>query len=289
MGTSSSYGGPSGSGALLPPWAPAIEPVVTEPVSQVTPANVPTGEPPTPSEPEPAQQIVQTQPKWSGPKNSLSRYASSGGSATTAGAVYLRSAGRGFVRAQGGARSASRAARAGVSTAQGIGSFLGALSSRGVSDTARAYRLGAFVGKSADSLLAAVVDQVAPAGAQLEQVAARAAAVETLAELFAEHGVAAEGLAALEGLTADAVRTVMERFLCRYIFERLIQTLGKTLENRPAAEVVRLESGVKRYLEGTIRLDLAGVDVGALDWMGAAGRDLITGLYDEAYGLMERG
>lgn len=289
MGTSSSYGGPSGSGALLPPWAPAIEPVVTEPVPEVTPQDVPAGEQPASDTSEPTQPIVQPHPTWSGPKNSLSRYASSGGSATTTGTAYLRSAGRGFVRAQGGARSASRAARAGVATAQGIGNFLSALSSRGVADTAKAYRLEAFVGKSADSLLSAVVDQVAPAGAQLEEAAARAAAVETLAELFAEHGVAADGLAALEGLTADAVRTVMERFLCRYIFERLIQTLGKTLENRPAAEVARLEAGVKSYLEGTIRLDLSTVDVGALDWKGSAGRDLITGLYDEAYSLMERG
>lgn len=280
MGTSSSYGGPGGSGALLPPWAPPVdspEPSVSPPVTPGAPPGTPGAE----------QQPAPEQTSWSTPKNSLSRYASSGGSGTRTGRAYLKSAARGFVRAQGGSRRAARAAQGGISTVQGIGGLLSAISARGSFEAAREYRLETFLDKSADSLLAAIVDQVAPDGAQLEEAAARAAAVETLSELFVDQGVDAAGLAALEHLTADDIRAVMGRFLCRYIFERLIQTLGKTLENRPATDVVRLETGVKSYLEATVRLDLSVVDVARMDWRGQAGRDLVTRLYEEAYELME--
>ncbi len=280
MGTSSSYGGPGGSGALLPPWAPAVDP--PQPATAVTvPPGSPPGAPPSPPQPVPPQT------SWSAPKNSLSRYASSGGSGNRTGRAYLKSAVRGFVGAQGGSRRAARAARSGIATVQGLGGFLTAISARGTSAAVREYRLENYLDKSADSLLTAIVDQIAPDGAQLEEAAARAAAVETLSELFVEQGVDGDGLTALEHLTADEIRAVMGRFLCRYIFERLIQTLGKTLENRPAAEVVRLESGVKSYLNATIRLDLSNVDVTTMDWKGPAGRELVTHLYEEAYELME--
>lgn len=283
MGTSSSYGGPSGTGALLPPWAPALD----GQEQPAPPTEESAGTPDSPSPQTPTRQPLNGQPTWSAAKGSLSRYGSSGGTGNRGGRKYLRSAGRGFVRAQGGSRKAARAARAGISTAQGIGGFLDTLASRGSVEAARLYRLDNFLGRSADSLLTAIVDQVAPAGAQLEEAAARAAAVETLAELFAERGVDATGLAALDGLGIDDIRAAMGKFLCRYIFERLIQVLGKKLENRPAADVVRLEAGVKSYLEGSVRLDLSGINVGSMDWKGTAGQTLITRLYEEAYGLIE--
>src|SRR5688572_18523904 len=108
MGTSSSYGGPGRGGSLLPPWA---EPVGDSSSGTSTPAG--TEQTPTPP---PAPTLT-----WSAAKSRLTRFGASSGSGSAAGRRLLRRAASGYVRAQGGARVASRNAAAGRRSAQALG------------------------------------------------------------------------------------------------------------------------------------------------------------------------
>lgn len=277
MGTSSSYGGPGGKGgSLLPPWAPPADDGSSD--GPGSPADSPPGEAPG----------VVPYVSWGATKARLARFASAGGARSKSGAGNLRAAGRNFVAAQGGSRRAAHTAASGRASAQRLGSFLGAVASVGARAAADAFGLGGFVGQSAEILLAAAVDRLAPDGAQLEQAAARAALTDTLAEVFQERGVFDGGLEALQGLTPADAREILTLFVAHYINERLIQVLAKKLEDRPAQEVVRLESEVWSYVQGTVILDLSSLDVLATDWTGPEGEAVIDRIFVEGYRIIEK-
>lgn len=279
MGTSSSYGGPSGAGALLPPWASPV----AENETGDHGATEDSGAEAQDTEEEETEVPANT---WAQAKAAMSRLASSGSSGH-AGQERIRRAGSAFVGAQGGYRSARRAAVAGRSTAQRLGGFLGSIVSDGASAAIERFDLQKFVGQGIDTLLTAVVDQLAPTGGQLEEAAARAALVETLAELFTETGVAEEGLESLESLGEEDVASAMQLFVVNYIYERLIQTLARRLENRPVKEVAKLERDIKLFISATIEYDLSDTDVLSIDWYGPEGRQFIDRIYEDGYSLIE--
>ena len=184
MGTSSSYGGPGKGGSLLPPWA-----------SEVAEGDSTS---PSPDQPvSPAPNIVGPSMNWAGAKGLLTRFGSSGGSRSDAGRAYLRSAVSGYVRAQGGARAASRAASAGRRSTQALSGFLGFLSAHGPERALDSIGLGQHVGSDATTLLGALVDRLSSTRHGLEDNVARSAMTKTLHALFEERGVADGGLEAL--------------------------------------------------------------------------------------------
>lgn len=277
MGTSASYGGPGKGGSLLPPWAPQAPAAGGEGTQGTDGSTAGSGQ----------DGSVQPSVTWGAAKARLTRFATSGGTQTRAGRTHLRRAGRYFVRAQGGGRRAARAATAGRATARRLIGFLGAVVARGPEVAAREFGLEGFLGQSVEILLAAIVDRIAPEGGRLEQAAARAALTETLSEVLREKGVADEGIEALQGLTRDDATSILERFVARYIDQRLIQVLAKTLENLPNVEVIQREKEVWEYVKNTVRLDLASLDVLRVDWNGIEGKIIIERIFTEAYKLLE--
>ena len=193
---------------------------------------------------------------------------------------------RHFVGSQGGTARAARSARAGRRTAQRFTGFLATLTTQGVDAAAKRFHLQQYLGRSAEELLAGLVDRIAPSGAQLEDAAARSAAVTTLAELFRERGVEDNGLAALESLSPDDVRETLLAFVVNYLDERISQVLAKGLEDRPADEVRAREQDIHRFIEETVRLDLSGVDL-RMDWNSTAAGRVIERILQDAYGFIE--
>lgn len=278
MGTSASYGGPGKGGSLLPPWAP-----------QAPAASG--GEEPQETDGSTAGSgqdgSVRPSVAWGAAKARMTRFASTGGAHTRVGRAHLRRAARYFVRAQGGGRRAARAATSGRATARRLAGFLGAVVARGPEAAAREFGLEGFLGQSAEILLAAVVDRLAPEGGRLEQATARAALTETLSEVLRGKGIADDGILALQGLTRDDAISILEQFIARYIDQRLIQVLAKTLENRPPADVIQREKDVWEYVKNAVHLDLASLDVLRVDWGGPEGKVIIERIFAEAYKLLE--
>src|SRR5258708_7757782 len=124
MGTSASYRGPKGTSSLLPPWAPPVDSPDFGDLS-TPPADSDTN--PQPDLDADGRQDGEVQPlkpvPWSQPRAALARFASSTGR-NVSDRRQLGSALRKFVGAQGGARRAAQAARAGRASAQRLGGFL---------------------------------------------------------------------------------------------------------------------------------------------------------------------
>ena len=273
MGTSSSYGGPGRGGSLLPPWA-------SEAAGEADTGGPSEASPTEANEPAPSM-------TWAGAKGLLTRFGSSGGSRSDAGRTYLRSAVSGYVRAQRGARAASKAASAGRRSTQALGGFLSALSANGPERALAFVGLGEHVGSDATTLLGALVDRLSSTAHGLEDNVARSAMTKTLYALFEERGVAVGGLDALRELSADDVRLVVEEYVARYIDERLIQVMGDGLQALPMDEVVLRENEVWDYVRNAVHLDLQGVDVLTLDWASPQAVSLVERIFTEAHRLLE--
>lgn len=292
MGTSSSYGGPSGRNPLLPPWA-------SEPSGQPSPS------PPVPppsinqdgTNPNPAQQgndgeQIQTPSvapfrlpipsvSWRGPKGIVSRMANGGGGS-------WKSASRSYTRAHGGSGASARSASSGRAATGRLGGFLADVARGGVTEAARRLGLRDLVGRDAQSLLAAFIDLLAPAGALLEEAVARMALIETLSELFDRFEVESKGISALDALDSDGVTEVVALSVSNYVNERFQQELVNCIERGAVSEedANQLMDEAKDFITGIVALDIEGIDVLNFDWDGAEGKAFVESVFQSAYSLL---
>ncbi len=280
MGTSSSYGGPSGRTPLLPPWA-------ENPLDGAAPGE---GAPPLPPEDEGQGEVAPTpvvpELTWRAPKRVLSRLARGAGGGPPSGG--LRALGRSYVRASGGARTAAAAARAGRATTGRLGGFLAAGIRDGFRPTVERLGLRGLLGQDVQTVLAAFVDLLAPEGALLEAAAARTALIETLEAVFERYDVGADGVEALDRMDAVALGEVVELSVVNYVNARMQQELANRIERGtlPEAEANRLMAEIRDFIGEIVKLDFAGVDLVQLEWDGPDGRRLVAGVYEEAYQLL---
>lgn len=273
MGTSTPYPGPTGPIPLLPPWVDDADPDDGSPGEDGEDNEGPDGPQPTPTQP---------QVTWSAPKSGMTRWARGAGSRT------LRPVARDFVAASGGSGTAARAASAGRASTGRLGRFLASGSRGGFAAAAALLGLGDLIGRDAQFVLAAIVDAIAPVGALREDAIARVAMIETLADLFERCDVEAGGIAALDALDADGVGQVIMLSIVNYVYTGFQQVLVSRVERNATSEQEAndLMAQAKEFFASVLRLDLAGIDVIAVDWQGPEGQRIVTRLYEAAYALL---
>ncbi len=263
MGTSSSYGGPRGRGGLLPPWvdgAPLPEPVV------------PGGELPT----------------WRGPKTIMGRIARAGGKPSSA---ALGALGRSYVRASGGSGRAAIGAVAGRAATGRLAAFATGVARDGLAPTLARLGLQQLLGADAETAVVVLIDWLAPDGALLEEVAARDAAIWTLAELSERYDVAEDGVEGFARIGPADIIPILETSIANYLDARIQRDLLNRVErgNLGEAEAMQLSDDIKGFIRAQIRLTLETQDPLAIDWQGAEGHTLMGGLYADAYAILGGG
>jgi hypothetical protein len=297
MGTSSSNSGPRGKTPLLPKWAQGGgegaspgSPTPAPPAPDGGNGDSPSSEPTPKAVPDKiqAQQAAPLLPKLSGAPWTLARRAMTSAVKAGATAAGLRTAGRRYVSAKGGAKKASSTATAGRATTARIGNFVSDIASRGFNDAARAIGLESTVGRKVDVVLAEVINAIAPAGTNNDDAIARRAASETLRELFEKHGVEQAGLDALSAMTPADVTDTIELSVAAYVYERWLFDLSQKIEQNAVSEAdaVKLERDVKDFVKGLVKLKLNGDQALRLDWKGAEGKEFVQEIYDAAYKLL---
>ena len=293
MGTSSSYGGPTGANPLLPSWAqPDAE------VPSVTPADDTSSDTDdSPADDAPAEDsedgnqsstdpTINRPVDFRGAKSTMTRWVNGGGGGGRDGVGHV---GRNYVAARGGARGAAAAAPAGRSSTANLGSFLSSVARSGLAATVRSLGLGELTGRSASEVFAEIANHLAPSGATLEEATARRAVDEALLSLFQRYELAEADLSELNRMDADGVRDAVELSVAAYIYYRWLQELSDRVEANAvsANQAVKLERQVKDYVRQTVRLDLREIDVLNVNWTGPDGGGLVERIYLEAYGLLE--
>jgi uncharacterized protein (DUF697 family) len=240
MGTSSSYGGPTGGTPLVPSWlAPgAGSPTPAGAAAPAAGAAAPVATPPATA--------VAGQRRFATARGALSTFARSGGTES-------RSLGRSVAAyvgtASGGAATA--ALRMGASRPAGAGllSFLNDVQTRGVQQALRAVNLDALVGRPADEVFLALADLVCPEAGTIDAGIAREAWVEMIVELDEQ------GFTDLDGLTVDQMQTVFEIYATHAIEARLCNDIGGGLITLSPS--VLAAGAVERQLRDFIRRGVA--------------------------------
>ena len=283
MGTSSSYGGPGGTNALLPPWADESGSdsggPPTGPDQGLPPQPLPVQ---PPDEPEPVPEVP-----WRIPKSRVTRaaHAAEGRRVT-----LLRSSFKGYVRASGGGGAAAQRARAGRRAFARSASFLSLASQVGFGGAARQiFGLQQLVGRDVHTVLVDIAGRVAPPGAMNEEAAARAATISAFSE-FAEDLISQDrGLDALDHLDSPMIADVLRRVISNYVTERFLQELVIQVERSriSTADAEQMLSSVRDLIQETVRIDFRDIDVATFDWRGAAGRERVERIFREAYSLLE--
>ena len=286
MGTSSSYGGPRPHGDLLPPDAPP-PPDPEDAADDVPPATLPELDDET-GEGEGEDETPPT-PAWDQTKGAMTRFTSAADRRSSKASRNLGKAVRGFVRNQGGSRRAAAASPTGRSAARSIGGFVSDVARRGAAETLRERGLDQYLGQSSEVLIAALLDQLVEQSGQSEDDLARRAMTTTLIRLFEADDAGFLSIDSLQNLSEEGARGTLVFFVAEYVQERLMHTLGRSLEVNAADEkdAVAMENEVRDFVRQRVQGISLEMDLLSLDWNGRKGEQLIESLFIEAYDILE--
>ena len=214
----------------------------------------------------------------------MTRYAKAGG-----GREGLAKAGKAYVAAKGGARTATASSGQGKRITAGVGGFFSSVSSQGIHEAIASLGLTTVVGEPAESVIAKIAEALSPPGATREDVAARKAVNDVLSGLYEKFILDDGNLENLNRMTTDDVRDAVENCVSSYIYHRWLEELGSRIEKGAIDErlAVTLENQMQDYVKETVSLEIAGVDVLNFDWHGTAGQELIERLFQDAYSILE--
>jgi len=273
MGTSKSFGGPKGPQPLLPPWFDDGG-VDGDDNSEIEPTPA-IGKQPRIFNPEIAGAT------WSQARSSLTRYVSSPTRSN------LRRAARAYSRAVGGSKGAARSAVSFKRTGARFLKFISGVSSKGLAATLELFGLAEIIGRSSDYAIAKIADKLAPQGDTLEDVDARKAFVDTMAELYTQYLSKSTDLKALESLKVEDIQLVFLSYVANYIFQRWLHALGISLEkkNVSPAKAIKLEKEIRAYVRAQVKYDFQSIDLLSMDESNA--KAIINDILNTAYGCIQ--
>jgi hypothetical protein len=221
---------------------------------------------------------------WQSAKTQLGRPVSGRGG----GRSGYGSAAKAYVRALGGSRRAASSGRSARSATRSLGHFLSDVRNHGLNEALGRIGLRELVGRDIHSVFAAVVDAIAPEGVTREEVAAREAVCQTLADLFGQFvSVDPTGNTLAQAMNPEGVRAAIQSCVVASAFNRWLDDLARQIETKAisAAEALKTERDIHQYIVDTVQLDFSNKDPLAMDWQ-KEGRELIDRLYDDAYRML---
>ncbi|MGH8390197.1 MULTISPECIES: Qat anti-phage system associated protein QatB [Pseudomonas] len=243
MGTSTAYGGPGGGTPLVPSWlgeSPATgeggEADGVAPADGVSPPVAP-NRPAIPASADPQ--------RFSGARNSFTRFAGSGG---TDRASLGRAVSRYVSTSSGGARQAAQ--RMGASRGAGarLLGFLADAQTRGVREALRSLDLESLAGRPIAEIFVGLADYICPGAGTVDEGIAREAYIETIIELTTE------GLTDLSTFTPDQMQTVFELYATHAIEARICNDIGTKAVTMPtsAQAAHRVEAQLRDFIRGGV-------------------------------------
>lgn len=250
MGTSTAYGGPGGGTPLVPSWLGGGD-GGDAPPNPASPGIGPDGQPPADGAAPPAPPNQPPIPKttdphrFSGARNSFTRFAGSGGSDR---ARLGRAISKYVSTSAGGARQAAQ--RMGASRGAGarLLGFLADAQARGVREALRALDLESLAGRPIAEIFVGLADHICPGAGTVDDGIAREAYIETIIEL------ASEGLTDLTTFTPDQMHTVFELYATHAIEARICNDIGTKAVTMPtnAQAAHRVEQQLRDFIRGGV-------------------------------------
>ncbi len=246
MGTSTAYGGPGGGTPLVPSWLGDADGGGSSPAFPAAGdgANGDGATPPAAPN-RPAIPAAADPQRFSGARNSFTRFAGSGG---TDRASLGRAVSRYVSTSSGGARQAAqRMGASRVSGARLLG-FLADAQARGVREALREFNLEALAGRPIAEIFVGLADVICPGAGTVDEGIAREAYIETIIELTTE------GFTDLSTFTPDQMQTVFELYVTHAIEARICNDIGTKAVTMPTdvQAAHRVEAQLRDFIRGGV-------------------------------------
>jgi hypothetical protein len=288
MGTSSSNGGPSGKGSLLPSWYNDTSGGQGQEAANPDLSGNQTegGDQQGGSQDSQAEAIPKTSGDWKDAKGAFTRYTKNTGGSN------IRKAAKKYVRTLGGSRGATHSASSGISAGRGLVSFLGAVSSSfggGLNQTLTKLGLTEFIGHSSEETLAKIADAIAPVGATNDEAIARDAVIATLDLLYTKILENGGDITALESLTPNMIKETVIDYVGVYIFKKWVYELGLAVEKNAVTEkqAIEMETEIKDFIYAEVKLSLQGKDIREFNLNDRTNQQIIENIFQAAYSTLD--
>ena len=212
--------------------------------------------------------------EWSDAKTFISKVAS-GSSNNIKGAVSK------YIKAYGGAKSASKNAIGGIKTTIKLGNFVRGISEQGLKETLDSYKID-YKNKSTNEILSQLINILAPNPSTKDDAVSRKALIHTM-EVFYE--LIDQDKLEIETIEKLDVNTIIPTYIEAYIYEKLINDLGSRIESnsKSAADAVALEKDIKEYIHS--KIDIVFKDKDIKDYKFSTKE--VLSLYNQCYTVME--
>lgn len=276
MGTSSMYGGPGGGppkeNPLLPPGFNPNAPEQPQDPDQNPQDDQNDDEGDDAPKRIEADSIPQT--TWQSAKTSMAKFASG-----SAGSVA--SSLSGYVKAYGGAKSASRSMPAGIRTTVSLGDFVNRVASSSFRETLDGYKID-YDGKSAIEVLTQLISVLAPSPVTREDSIARKALILTMEELY--EWVEDNDMDILD-LDAVGLNFIIPCYVKSFINERLLNDLGSRVESADITpnKAIEIETELREYIDSKVDVVFTGKDFSNTTFT----TEEVESLYNQCYTAME--
>lgn len=219
---------------------------------------------------KPEEQTIE----WSNAKNYMSKLAS-GKSTNIKGAVSR------YIKAYGGAKSASRNAVGGIKTTIRLGNFVRSISKQGIKETLNEFKID-YKDKSTKEILSELINILAPSPDTKDDAIARKALILTMEVLY-EH-LEKEDLE-IESFENLDLNIIIPTYIEVYIYQKLINDLGSRIESncKSAPDAVRIENDIKEYIHSKIETVFMGKEINDYDFS----IKKTLSLYNQCYTVIE--
>lgn len=189
------------------------------------------------------------------------------------------------IKAYGGSKAASKSAKAGVSTAIGLGSFASKVSASSFQAALEEYKID-YINKSPREVLNQLINLIAPVPITKDDSIARKALIVTLEyiyDMFDEENID------YDSVDKNSVNLMVPKFIENYIYERIISDLGSRIEfnSESAQEAMNTEITLKEYINAKVDIVFKGKDFSKINFNDATTKNKVESLINQCYTLME--
>ncbi|MEQ7802144.1 Qat anti-phage system associated protein QatB [Pedobacter sp. ASV1-7] len=267
MGTSSMYGGYSGSNSQGNPLLPSdFDENETDSSNEEDSTETQHSDDNEDGE----KRIV----SWQTAKTAMSKFAS--GSSGN-----IKNALSSYVKAHGGAKSASKTIRSAIVTTKNIGSFINSVSTGGLRETLDGYSID-YENRTVSEVLSELINYLAPSPITKDDSIARKALILTMENLYNLMG---EESLDLDSVTGESLNFLIPKYVESFIYERLINDLGSRIETADIdfKRAVEIENDLKDYIVAKVEVVFRGKDFTTIVFTNA----VVESLYNQCYTVME--
>ena len=190
-----------------------------------------------------------------------------------------------YVSANGGSNRVAKSSTSGVKGVSGLGGLLNKISSSGLENTLREYKIE-YKDKSINSIFSEFINILSPNANTKEEVAGRDALIETLTELYELIETTGEDITYFDNLDDSKFNFIMNKYIENYVFAKFLNDLEYRAEKyaKSIESVIQKEKDIKDFINYSVNNATKDINFKSFNYNDL---DAIEKIYRDCYKIWE--